>query len=140
MRIELLDDINNDSIPEVIVGSWNNVVILLNGRNGTHLWQTPAPNDVWTINPISDVSGDNYADVVAGCGDGNLYCLDGTAGSVIWNYPPRGWSNTIRSISDVNGDSLEDVIAGNQFSRSAGYVYCVSGDSLTTGIKDYQEN
>jgi outer membrane protein assembly factor BamB len=134
MRIELLDDINGDSIPEVIVGSWNNAVILLDGRSGAQIWQTPAGNDVWTVNPITDVNGDNYKDVVAGSGDGNLYCLDGVNGAILWSYPTGGWVNTVRSISDVNGDHQDDVIAGNQFSGSAGYVYCVEGDSMIAGI------
>jgi outer membrane protein assembly factor BamB len=134
MRIELLDDTSGDSVPEVIVGSWNNAVILLNGRTGTQVWQTPVGNDVWTVNPIADVNGDAQEDVIAGSGDGNLYCLDGVTGSILWSYPTGGWVNTVRSVSDVNGDNQEDVIAGNQFSGAPGYVYCIEGDSMTTGI------
>ncbi|MEO0020225.1 MAG: PQQ-binding-like beta-propeller repeat protein [candidate division WOR-3 bacterium] len=136
MRIELLDDINGDSIPEVIVGSWNNAIILLNGRNGEQIWQRPVGNDVWTVYPIGDVNGDGKQDVLGGCGDGNVYCVDGLTGAIIWNYSTGGWVNSVRSISDVNGDKLDDGIAGNQFASSPGYVYCIEGDTITTGLKE----
>ncbi|MEO0026338.1 MAG: PQQ-binding-like beta-propeller repeat protein, partial [candidate division WOR-3 bacterium] len=135
-RIETLDDLNHDSIPEVIVGSWNNAVILLDGRNGNQLWQTPVGNDVWTVNPIASVNGDSQSDVIAGSGDGNVYCLDGLSGSIFWSYATGGWVNSVRSINDVNGDCLQDVIAGNQFSASPGIVCCIEGDTLMVATKE----
>jgi len=136
MRIELLDDINGDTIPEVVVGSWNNGVLLLNGKTGSQIWFTPANNDCWTVYPIGDITGDGKKDVVAGCGDGNIYCLNGVNGGVVWNYSTGGWVNSVRSISNVNGDMLDDAIAGNQFSGAPGYVYCIEGDSVVTGVKE----
>ncbi|MGQ9708023.1 MAG: outer membrane protein assembly factor BamB family protein [bacterium] len=139
MRIELLDDINGDTTPEVIVGSWNNGVLLLDGKTGNQIWFTPTGNDCWTVYPIGDITGDGKKDVLAGCGDGNIYCLNGLSGTVIWNYSTGGWVNTVRSIMDVNGDMLDDAIGGNQFSSSPGYVYCIEGDSLITGVKEDEE-
>jgi outer membrane protein assembly factor BamB len=136
MRIELLGDINDDTIPEVIVGSWNNGVLLLNGKTGSQIWFTPASNDCWTVYPIGDITGDGRKDVVAGCGDGNIYCLNGVNGEEVWNYSTGGWVNSVRSISDVNGDMLDDAIAGNQFTGAPGYVYCIEGDSVVTGVKE----
>lgn len=139
MRIELLSDITGDTVPEIIVGSWNDAVILLDGKSGAEIWRTPVGNDAWTVYPLSDVSGDGQPDVLAGSGDGKVYCLNGTDGELIWDYSTGGWVNSVRSISDVNGDGASDAIAGNQFSGSPGYVYCIQGDTIATGIREREK-
>jgi len=127
---------NGDTVPEVIVGSWNPAVIVLDGKRGTQLWRTNIGNNAWTVFPITDVDGDGKKDVIAGCGSGNIFCLSGFNGAVVWNYSPGGWVNSVRSIADVNGNGFDDVIAGNQFSSSPGYVYCIAGDSLISGLSE----
>jgi outer membrane protein assembly factor BamB len=79
-------DINNDKLPEIVVGSCDNTVYALTSV-GRKLWSYET--DFWiTSSPlIADIDGDGKLEVVVGSFDRNVYILDGE-GSYVLDYMP----------------------------------------------------
>jgi outer membrane protein assembly factor BamB len=133
MRVESIPDVNSDGIDDVLVASWDNAIICLDGTTGDYIWNTPTGTlnggDVWTIYPVPDVDGDGVWDVVAGSFDTKVYLASGATGDVVWTHTTGNRLYTVRSIPDVNGDGIADVISGTQMLSTGGRIYCIEGDS-----------
>ena len=141
-----VEDINNDSYRDVIVGlAWGvRAVKALSGKTGEIIWiyDTHVFGDggwvyqVWTG---YDYNGDGITDVLASTGnDGNnagpkrVFCLDGTNGNVIWDTYTDGPNFSVIGVEDFTGDAIPDVIAGasNNY-ETEGKVYGINGDNGT---------
>ena len=115
MQVELLGEMTRDGAFNVIVGSWENAVSVLDGADGTQVWKTTVGSlnggDVTTVSAISDLNGDGVQDVIAGSYDEYVYALSGADGAVIWAYNTGHRVYSVAPIADVNGDGVDDVIA-----------------------------
>jgi hypothetical protein len=116
--VDILEDVTGDGHDEVIVGSWENAVIVLNGLTGGQVWKTTVGTlnggDVWFVHAIDDLNADGFQDVVAGSFDTYAYAMDGTDGAVLWSYPTGNRVYSIYPVGDLNGDFTPEVVVGNQ--------------------------
>jgi outer membrane protein assembly factor BamB len=131
VMVDLLEDTNGDGVPEVIVSSFENAVILLDGATGVRLWRTPVGTlnggDVWSARAIGDLDGDGHEDVVAGSFDYHVYALDGGSGEILWAYDTGNRVFSVHPLGDLNGDGRPEVAAGTQDTNSNVVVHVLDG-------------
>jgi outer membrane protein assembly factor BamB len=112
-------DLNNDTIPEVILAaggnSLDNRIYCLNGRTGAQLWSYNTGGSVEFVASIGDVNGNGTKDVVGGGWAYKVVCCDGSNGSLIWqnNLGTARVVYDLRRIRDINGDGIDDVVVGS---------------------------
>ncbi len=122
-------DINNDTVPEVIVGAggngFDNRVFCVNGRNGQQIWLYETGNSVWDVEPFCDANNNQTPDVIAGGWSDSVYCLEGSNGTNIWKTYIGYIVMEVVPIKDVNEDGYDDVVVGSWSSS----VYVLSGQN-----------
>jgi hypothetical protein len=124
-------DINNDSVPDVIIGARDNVgpggvVIALNGMNGNTLWMQ---GEIWGNPkkgpaPIRDINGDGIWDFLV-CTyyteNYSMYALSGANGDIIYQVTPpppidptTPFNYSAPVVGDFTGDGHVNAIYGRQ--------------------------
>jgi outer membrane protein assembly factor BamB len=144
MRVVPIQDLNDDGKMEVLVASWDNAIICLDGRTGNEYWNVPTGStnggDVWTLWTLDDVDYDGYDDVIAGSFDLRAYCVSGRTGTVLWDYTVGNRVYSVRGIPDVNGDGIGDAIVGTQYyGGTGGKVFCLDADGDGTVVPEIDE-
>ena len=130
-----IGDINNDGIPEVVVGGlFVGRIYVLRGNNGSLLWSYTTGSSSISSPAIGDINNDGIPEVVVGSSNGAVYALRGTNGSLLWSYTTGG-SVSSPAIGDINNDGILDVVVGSNDNK----IYALRGDngsllwSYTTG-------
>ncbi len=124
-----IGDVNGDGVLDVVVGSNDNIIYLLDGRQGGLLWRFRTDGPVQSSPLLVDLTNDGTPDVVCGTDGGRVYALDGE-GRKIWEAPEDlkpGAGNEFQSspaAAELNGRGPVDIIIGCQ----NGQVYGFSGD------------
>lgn len=120
-------DINNDTVPEVIVGAggngYDNRVFCVNGRNGQQIWSYETSNSLWDVEPFCDANRNQIPDVIAGGWSDSVFCLEGTNGNRIWSANIGNVVMEVVPIRDINNDDINDVVVGSW----ASLVFVLSG-------------
>ena len=121
------DDINADSVPDVLLGAGgngtDNRIFCLSGQNGDSLWAYRTDNSVQDIELLRDVNGSGTNDCVAGGWADSVYCIEGSTGSLIWAADIGRVVMELVPVHDINGDAIDDVIVGSWDSN----VHVLSG-------------
>ncbi|HMB71532.1 MAG TPA: PQQ-binding-like beta-propeller repeat protein [bacterium] len=103
------------------VGSDNNRVYHVNGRDGTVLWSWYVGDAVFSSTPLDDVSGDGKPDAALGVGDfaEAVWVFRGgsTLTPVEWSQPMPGSVLSLARVEDISGDGTNDVVAGTWASQ-----------------------
>jgi outer membrane protein assembly factor BamB len=134
-----IGDINNDGIPDVVVGSEDRKIYALRGDNGSLLWSYTTGNRVYSSPAIGDINNDGIPDVVVGSWDRKIYALRGDNGSLLWSYTTGNLVSSSPAIGDINNDGIPDVVVGSWDYK----IYALRGDngsllwSYTTGNRVY---
>jgi len=136
MQVDELEDVTGDGTSDVVVSSWDNAAIVLDGSDGSLVWRRPVGTtnggDVWTSCAIDDLNGDGFQDVVAGSFDYHVYAFDGTNGKLLWSYDTGNRVFSVTATGDLNGDGRPDVVVGTQDTTSNVVVQVLDGDG--TGL------
>ncbi len=131
MMVDLLEDVTGDGTPEIIVSSFENAAIVLDGSDGSLVWKTIVGTlnggDVWTARAIDDVNGDGRQDVIAGSFDYHVYALDGDDGAVQWTYNTNNRVFSVYPAGDLDGDGRPEVVVGTQDTTDNVVVHVLSG-------------
>jgi len=111
-------DLDNDGLPEVVLGTFYGHVFCLNGENGSVLWQADLGTNsyIQTDPAILDCNNDGQLDVVVGQwqGDCRVYALNGDDGTVLWfSDIPEDWMYHGASFADIDEDGLPELVIGN---------------------------
>jgi len=114
MRIEVLDDVTGDGVPELAVGTWEDSAFVLNGADGTTVWSFPTGGDVWAVARVEDVTGDGIAEMAVGSFDHQVYLVDVVAQATLWRYDTGNRLLFVLGTSDLDGNGAPDVFAGSQ--------------------------
>jgi hypothetical protein len=140
----MINDTNNDNIPEVVISSWYRLYCI-SGSNGTQIWKNNEDiiDDIWKLETISDINMDSYVDLIVGTEDGEVMALNSIDGTKIWDfvipkiqyttYGTFGGYETkeaqvsiadIKIISDFDNDQIADILVAADNS----ILYLLSGN------------
>lgn len=113
-------DLDGDGSPEVLFGSNDNVLHVLNSK-GKPKWKFVTKS--WIVNgvAVANISGGPQLEVVFGSMDGFIHCLD-AKGRELWKYETGDWVESSPAIGDVDNDGNLDVLAASD----DGNIYCLS--------------
>jgi hypothetical protein len=119
-----IGDINNDGTLEVIIGSTNGKLFILNGLDGVLETSIDIGSAIYASSALANLDADPYLEIVVGTIDGKVYCFqwDGKNHRPEWNYSTGGAIYSSASIGDVDGDGKEEIVV----SSCDGNVYCIS--------------
>ena len=114
IQIGLIDDIDNDQIPDVLVASFaNNGLNVLSGGSGTQLWSWQMDFQFGTA-AVPDIDDDGYQDVVVGSRDKFFYCINGRGDSLIFKHQFSDWLNTVNVMPSIDGNISFELLAGTR--------------------------
>ena len=135
--IYVIPDVTGDGVSDVIAGSYNYCVFLVDGSNGNQVWTSSVPAEwIHTVSFIEDVNNDGLCDVLIGTYDDpgietGAYCFSGADGAMLWERTIGNiQTNCVKSIPDIDDDGIEDVIIGSM----EGIMYAFSGTSFPPPI------
>ncbi|MEM2971392.1 MAG: PQQ-binding-like beta-propeller repeat protein [Candidatus Bathyarchaeia archaeon] len=105
----VLGDIDNDELIEVVIGSEDGKVYVLNGRTGDLKWSYQIGSAVYSSAALANLDGDSAFEVIIGSLDGYLYCLDGATGSLQWMFRTSApvYSSPVVYVSTIYVGSLD---------------------------------
>ena len=119
-------DLTSDGVPEVAVVRFNiappNLKLkVLNGSNGSLVWDFGFGNTASSIENLGDINGDGFDDIVIGSyydnvsggTDYKVYALEGDPGATsreIWSYDLVDKNSYVKVVLDITGDGKKDVI------------------------------
>lgn len=115
---------------EVVVGSIDGKLYVLEGDSGRRRWSYPTGMIEWSSAAIGDIDRDNELEIVIGTsgGDpnigGDVYAINGTTGGLEWHYHVDSivWSSP--AIGDIDGDDTVEVVIGT----NDGQVIALNGE------------
>jgi len=140
--IKIVNDITDDSIPEIVISSWYRLYVI-NGKSGTKVWMNDKDftNDIWKLEVLEDINNNGYQTIVAGSEEGELIAFDSKIGTKLWSYSVRessilvfemfGYTYTevpnsideIIIVEDIDDDAINDVL----IAADDGYLRLISG-------------
>jgi hypothetical protein len=133
----LIDDIDGDDIPEVVIGNWDNVdqVQCLSGASGQPRWffDNGASGLIMRLVTAGDLDGDGVGDVAVGSWENAIRTVSGQDGSLIW----ESWAGSLNGgdfwavdrVDDLTGDGKDEVIGGS-FDNKVYLFDGADGDTL----------
>jgi hypothetical protein len=98
----VIEDLDGDGTPEIIVASSNTTMMgvwCLNVTGGTE-WFYPITSRVHTTAAVSDIDNDGSKEIVFGADDGYIYCLNND-GSLRWRYLTGNSVFSSAAIADI---------------------------------------
>ena len=118
----LAEDINNDSLPDIILGNAGQDLILINNGDSIFTNETslrlPAESNVNQDLKLADIDGDADKDLIAGNEDGNKIYINNGSGvftdDTEQRLPPSLTEETRKvTLGDVDGDQDLDIFFAN---------------------------
>ncbi|MBK9097852.1 MAG: choice-of-anchor D domain-containing protein [bacterium] len=132
IQITLINDINSDQIPDVVIASFaNNGLNCLSGANGAQLWSWQMDYQ-FGVATIPDINDDGFEDVLAAARYGNFYCISGIGDSLIYLHSfPGDWMYSVNKIPSIDGNFSYELLAGTR----DGKVVCFSGGTVAVPVE-----
>jgi len=132
IQIALIDDINNDFVPDVVIASFaGNGLNCLSGKTGALLWSYFMAFQ-FGVTAVPDLDCDHFSDVIAGDQNGTLYGITGTGDSLIFSHNfPGDWIYTVNHMPSIDGNFSREIITGTK----NGKVVCFSGGTLAIPVE-----
>jgi outer membrane protein assembly factor BamB len=105
-------DLDEDTKPELVIGSYDNHVYVFNAEDGSLAWQYIAPFYVGAPTSIGDLNNDGHLEVVFV--SYNMLGVLSHTGSLLWSATTGGNMFRGAALSDVDGDGICDVVFGSE--------------------------
>ena len=108
-------DVDNDGTPEVVIGSTDGNVYILDGLSGSIEHAFITGGAVIASAALGNLDGDAYLEIVIGSNDTNIYCFQWNGGiaSTEWTYPTGAEVCSSAAIGDVDGDGSLEIVVGS---------------------------
>jgi len=107
----IVGDLNNDNKSEVIFGSYDGFVYVLDGISGSLIWKynTKSRFGIVMSPSLGDINSDGIIDIIVSDSDNVIHAIDGNSGSRLWCfYVENIYSSP--TIGDFDGDKRLDVV------------------------------
>ncbi len=130
IQLTLIEDIDNDQIPDVLIASFaNNGFNCLSGGSGTQLWFWQMDFQ-FGVAAVPDIDDDGFEDVIVGSRDEFFYCINGKGDSLIFKHQFSDWLYSVNVMPSIDGNYSYELLAGTR----EGKVTCFSGgvDNITS--------
>jgi outer membrane protein assembly factor BamB len=110
-------DLDRDGIPELLIGSYNDTLYCINGKDGAVKWTWAAASAVAAPAVVADMDGDGRCEIVLTSWIQTTVLND--QGQLVWQQYNPGFNSSFRGpvVSDINGDSFLDVVLGTYGGR-----------------------
>lgn len=110
-------DFENDGIPELLIGSYNDTLYCIDGKNGALKWKYAGSSAIAAPVVVADIDNDGACEVIFTSWI-NISVLDGK-GNLKWEANIPGFSYSFRGpvVADINGDDHLDIIMGSYGGR-----------------------
>jgi outer membrane protein assembly factor BamB len=117
-------DLDNDGLPELVIGDYSGKLYCLNGEDGSQSWSYDAGYYVGSPALIADIDGNGECEIIFTAGF-KVIALQSN-GTFLWDYMIPSYKQAFRGVAlaDVDNDSLPDVIFGD----SGGVLRVLKGD------------
>lgn len=129
------EDTDLDGSAEVLVCSADGEYFcLLDGTDGSLIWQTPIATSTWGPTPapaFADLDLDGYPEIVSCAGDDDLYVMNADDGSVKWSVQLPGYPHSSPCLLDLDGNDSLEIVVGVYFEKQL-RAYTCTGDSIWT--------
>ena len=112
----VIADINGDNIVEIVVGSCDSCVYVID-KDGNLVWVDTLTGRVIGSPAIADLDGDGIAEVVIPSDNSKIVCLNGEDGSEKWTHNFISGISSSPVISSVDSDHKLEVIGVGLFLR-----------------------
>jgi hypothetical protein len=108
-------DVDNDGTLEVVIGSDDNKVYVLDGPSGSLEYAFSTGGGVPASAALANLDSDAYLEMVIGSTDSNVYAFqwDGTTGSTEWTYSTGDAVYSSAAIGDIDLDGGLEIIIGS---------------------------
>lgn len=110
-----IGDVDSDGTLEVVIGSTDGNVYVLDGPTGSleHTFSTGGA--VYASAAIANLDGDTNLEIVVGSTDGTVYYYqwDGTTGTTQASYATGGAVYSSAAIGDIDGDGVLEIVVGS---------------------------
>ncbi|HHF56213.1 MAG TPA: DUF11 domain-containing protein, partial [Thermoplasmatales archaeon] len=118
-------DVDGDGKLEVIVGSLNGILYIIDGSNGKEEWNFTTGAAIYSSAALADIDDDGFKEIIFGSNDDKLYCIewDGSNGKEEWNFTTGAAIYSSPAIGDINGDGEYEIIFGSLDK----HLYCING-------------
>ncbi len=104
-------DVDEDGLPEISIGCYDNHVYLLNAEDGSLEWDYEASSYCGAPTSIADLNNDGHLEIVF-VSNYKLITLSHT-GDSLWSYTTGGSIFRGAAIADIDGDDTLDVVFGS---------------------------
>ena len=111
-------DIDNDGLPEYVIGSGAGIIYAINLEDGSDLWEVSLNASMMSAVAIADLDGDGELEVIFNNNDyitfdERIWVLNGADGTAEWSYPLIFPAFRGLSISDIDGNGQLDLLSGH---------------------------
>jgi outer membrane protein assembly factor BamB len=104
-------DIDEDNLPEIVIGSYDGDLYVLNAENGSLAWEYTGILYIGAPTSIADLNRDGHLEIVFAYYN-SVKVLSHT-GAPLWTYTTGGSVFRGAAIADVNADGMLDVLFGS---------------------------
>jgi outer membrane protein assembly factor BamB len=106
-----IGDVDGDGQLEVVVGSDDKNVYVLDGATGAEKWRFPTLAKVRSSPTLADIDGDGQLEIVIG--SNQIYALDARARRRKWAYTLQTTTFSSAAIGDIDGDGQLEIVIGS---------------------------
>ncbi len=145
-------DVDDDGVPDVIVGGGGNYARVFSGADGSLLHHFPGPAATGDFGSVvaaaGDIDGDGFGDLAIGAPFlGRVDVLSGQSGLLLRRFErtAAGFARALDQVGDLDGDAVPDFAVGApqdtlDASFGLGSLYLISGATGVTLFKFFPED
>ncbi|MFW9820079.1 MAG: FG-GAP-like repeat-containing protein, partial [Candidatus Thorarchaeota archaeon] len=110
-----IGDVDNDGKLEVVIGSTDSNIYVLDGATGALECIFTTGGAVYASAALADLDGDGYLEIIIGSTDNTIYCFQwgGGVGSTEWMYSTSGAVYSSAAIGDIDNDGGYEIVVGS---------------------------